>query len=97
MGEIPSSVRRLAEVLALQMAEYDRLLTAIDRACGRYSAQIRYLELEPGIEQSRHALQQLRRRATELGPDTLSAFDAVAATANPDRWKPSPEDLLRQF
>ncbi len=97
MGEIPGTVRRLAEVLAVQMAEYDRLLTEIDRACGRYSAQIRYLELEPCIERSRHALQRLRQHAIELGADTCNALDAIAAAPDPARWRPTPEDLQRRF
>lgn len=95
---LPHSVQTLARTLASQLSDYDRQLTETERTCGRYSAQLRFLELEPGIERSRRGLQRLRAHATELGPATLTAFDAAAGVApDPDRWRPTAEDLLRSL
>lgn len=96
-GLLPSSVRNLAHTLARQLSCYDQQLVETDRACGRYSAQLRFLELEPAIERSRQGLQELRARASELGTATLSAFDAIAAAPDSARWRPTPEDLQRRF
>lgn len=96
-GLLPPSVRNLAHTLARQLSRYDQQLVEIDHACGRYSAQLRFLELEPDIERSRQGLQHLRERAIELGPATFNALNAIAAAPDPARWRPTPEDLQRRF
>ena len=94
---LPQSVQTLTQTLASQLSDYDRQLTETNRACGRYSAQLRFIELEPAIQRSRQGLQELRTRASELGTATLSAFDAIAAAPDSARWRPTPEDLQRRF
>lgn len=96
-GLLPPSVRDLAHTLARQLSGYDQQLVETNRACGRYSAQLRFLELEADIERSRQGLQRLRARAIELGPATFNALNAVAAAPDPARWRPTPEDLQRRF
>jgi hypothetical protein len=97
MGDVPVAIRRQTLALAAQLSDYDRQLSETERACGCYSAQLRYLELQPDIERSRHGLERLRQRATELGPAIRCTFDELAAAGDPDRWRPTEEDLHRVF